>query len=82
MMIGMVFFSILTGTMTGVLSMTAEPKDATMFGKRVQVSSLFLLVELLVVGTEGILLFVIGGIHTAEMQCALCAGGPRKITRW
>ena len=29
--------------------------------------------ELLVVGTEGILLFVIGGIHAAEMQCAFRA---------
>jgi hypothetical protein len=40
-MIGMVFFSILTGTMTGVLSITAGPKDATMFGKRVSLFSFY-----------------------------------------
>lgn len=35
MIIGMIFFSILTGTMTAVLFDTDEPEDKTMFGKRV-----------------------------------------------
>jgi hypothetical protein len=35
MITGMVFFSILTGTMAGVFFMTEKSTDATMFGKRV-----------------------------------------------